>query len=52
MLYAAYEAFVADISRTIPVIQVDWESFGDVEALANAISREVTRTSWLRRVTL
>ncbi len=51
-LYAAYETFVADISRTIPVIQVDWENFGDVEALANAISREVTRTSWLRQVTL
>lgn len=51
-LYAAYEEFVLDISRTIPVIQVDWENFGDIEALANRISREVNRASYLRRVTV
>jgi len=51
-LYAAYEAFVESISKTIPVIQVDWENFGDVEALANAISLEVNRASYLRRVDL
>lgn len=51
-LYAAYEEFVDNISKTIPVIQVDWENFGDVEALANAISREVNRASYLRRVDL
>lgn len=51
-LYAAYEEFVESISRTIPVIQVDWEKFGDVEALANTIAREVNRASYLRRVTL
>ena len=51
-LYAAYEDFVLEISRTIPVIQIDWENFGDIEALANRISREVSRTSYLRRVTM
>lgn len=49
-LYAAYEEFVANISRTIPVIRVDWESFGNVEALADAITREVTQVSYLRTV--
>ncbi|TNF37855.1 MAG: deoxynucleoside kinase [Deltaproteobacteria bacterium] len=49
-LYAAYEDFVLDISKTIPVIQVDWENFGDIEALANRITREVSRASYLRRV--
>jgi len=49
-LYAAYEDFVLDISRTIPVIQVDWENFGDIEQLANRITREVNRASYLRRV--
>lgn len=51
-LYAAYEEFVDNISKTIPVIQVDWENFGDVETLANVISREVNRASYLRRVDL
>lgn len=51
-LYAAYEDFVLDISRTIPVIRVDWERYGDVEALANAITDEVTRVRYLRDVKL
>ncbi len=51
-LYEAYEAFVVEISKTIPVIQVDWENFGEVEALADAIAREVGRSNYLRRVTL
>lgn len=51
-LYVAYEAFVESISKTIPVIQVDWENFGNVEALADAISHEVNRANYLRRVDL
>ena len=51
-LYAAYEEFVVNIARTIPVIRVDWESYGDVEALADAITHEVTRASYLRTVAL
>jgi len=49
-LYAAYEEFVLTISRTIPVIRVDWERYGDVEVLADAITHEVTRASYLREV--
>lgn len=51
-LYAAYEDFVLDISRTIPVIRVDWERYGDVEALADAITDEVTKVRYLREVKL
>jgi len=51
-LYAAYEEFVQNIARTIPVIRVDWENYGDVERLADAISNEVTRASYLRTVAL
>ena len=51
-LYAAYEEFVLTISRTIPVIRVDWERYGDVEVLADAITHEVTRASYLREVRL
>lgn len=49
-LYRAYEEFVANIANTIPVIRVDWENYGDVERLADAITREVTRASYLREV--
>jgi deoxyadenosine kinase len=51
-LYAAYEEFVTNISRTIPVIRVDWERFADVEPLADAITAEVTRASYMREVKL
>ncbi len=47
-----YEQFVVEISRIIPVIRVGWEQFADVEAIADAISREMTRASYLRTVTL
>ena len=47
-----YELFVDDISRIIPVIRVGWESFGDTPAIADAITREVDRASYLRDVTL
>ncbi len=52
LLYQAYEEFVVDISRTIPVIQVDWENFGDIETLAHRITREVNRASYLRHVSM
>ncbi|MCC6625622.1 MAG: deoxynucleoside kinase [Deltaproteobacteria bacterium] len=51
-LYGAYEEFVVNIANTIPVIRVDWENFGNVEALADAITREVTRASYLRTIVL
>jgi deoxyadenosine kinase len=50
-LYAAYEAFVTDISRLIPVIRVGWDEYWEVEEIAAAITREYTHTSFLRQVT-
>jgi deoxyadenosine kinase len=50
-LYAAYEEFVADISKLIPVIRVGWDEYWEVEEIAAAITREYTQTSFLRKVT-
>jgi deoxyadenosine kinase len=49
-LYEEYEAFVADISRSVPVIRVDWDQFRDVGEMAVAIEREYLRGSFLRTV--
>ena len=51
-LYDEYERFVTEISASIPVIRVGWEQFHDVERVADAITREVNRASYLRDVTL
>ena len=51
-LHREYEAFVEDISRIIPVIRVGWEQFGNTEAIADAITREVSRAKYLRDVKL
>jgi len=49
-LSAEYERFVAEISRTIPVIRVDWDQFRDAEEMAAVIEREYLHSSFLRRV--
>ena len=49
-LYDEYERFVADISRTIPVIRVDWDQFRDAEEMAEVIEREYLNSSFLRNV--
>lgn len=49
-LYAEYESFVEDISRSITVIRVDWDRFHDVEEMAAAIEREYFKGSFLREV--
>ena len=36
-LYEAYEEFIADISRVIPVIKVNWENFQDTREMAQKI---------------
>ena len=46
----AYEEFIADISRTVPVIRVNWEEYKDVDVMAEAIEREYLRGSFLREV--
>ncbi|MEC8423707.1 MAG: deoxynucleoside kinase, partial [Myxococcota bacterium] len=47
-LYAEYETFIADISRTVPVIRVDYDRFRDAEEMAAMIEREYLDTSFLR----
>lgn len=50
-LYAAYGRFVADISKTIPVIRVDYDRFATAEEMAEVIKREYLEHSFLREVT-
>ena len=50
-LYVGYEEFVADISRFIPVIRVDYERFATAEEMAEVIKREYLDHSFLREVT-
>ncbi len=45
-----YEAFIADISRTVPVIRVDWETYRNAEEMAVVIEREYLKGSFLRSV--
>jgi len=49
-LYQGYEEFVASISRTVPVIRVDWDEFHDVEEMARRIQEEYLKGSFLREV--
>merc|ERR1712217_640691 len=39
-LYAAYEVFIADIARVIPVIKIDYSRFRTAEEMALLIRRE------------
>ena len=43
-----YEDFIADISRTVPVIRVDWEKYRTVEEMAEVIEQEYFNKSFLR----
>jgi len=47
-LYNEYESFIGDISRTVPVIRVDYDRFRDAEEMAAMIEREYLDTSFLR----
>ena len=49
-LREAYEAFIGDISKTVPVIRVNWEEYKDVDVMAAAIESEYLRGSFLREV--
>jgi deoxyadenosine kinase len=49
-LYAEYERFIEDISKTVPVIRVDWDRFRDVEEMAAVIEREYVEANFLRNV--
>jgi len=50
-LYAEYESFITDISRTVPVIRVDYDRFHSAEEMAAVIEREYLNSDFLREVT-
>lgn len=50
-LRAEYEAFIAQISRSIPVIRVSWEQFRDVGEMVQVIDKAYIQESFLREVT-
>lgn len=50
-LHREYESFIREISRTVPVIRVDWEDYKDAKEVAVAIEREYLAGSFLRNVT-
>lgn len=50
-LHQEYANFVAQISRSIPVIRVDWDRFRTVEDMATMVEREYLTGNFLRDVT-
>jgi hypothetical protein len=51
-LHAAYEAFIADIARVIPVIKVDYSRFRTAEEMAVMIKHEYTQIANIRHVSV
>jgi deoxyadenosine kinase len=49
-LHAEYERFLADISRSVPVIRIDWDRFRNVEEMAAVIEREYLGGNFIRTV--
>lgn len=47
-LHTEYGRFIDSISRTVPVIRVDWDRFRDVEEMATVIEQEYLHASFLR----
>ena len=50
-LYRGYQEYVTDISRVIPVIQLDYDRFATAEEMAEVVHREHLTQSFLRKVT-
>lgn len=50
-LHEGYREFIANISKVIPVIRVDYERFATAEEMADVIRREYLDVSFLRNVT-
>lgn len=44
-LYSAYEEFLRDISKVVPVIRVNWSKFRTAEEMARVIYDEYTKMS-------
>jgi deoxyadenosine kinase len=49
-LYNAYETFISEISRIIPVIKVDYSRFRTAKEMAAAIAQEYSQLSTVRHV--
>ena len=49
-LYRQYGIFVDEISRSIPVIRVDWDQFRDTDEMAEAVEKAYLQGSFLRDV--
>ncbi len=49
-LYAEYERFIADISKSVPVIRVDWDRFRDAEEMAELVERVYFSGNFLREI--
>eukprot|EP00658_Telonema_sp_P-2_P060290 TRINITY_DN49242_c0_g1_i2.p1 TRINITY_DN49242_c0_g1~~TRINITY_DN49242_c0_g1_i2.p1 ORF type:complete len:213 (+),score=41.75 TRINITY_DN49242_c0_g1_i2:1-639(+) len=50
-LHAAYDVFIAEIARVIPVIKVDYSQFKTPEQMAEKIAFEYSRIANIRNVT-
>ncbi|HSN26432.1 MAG TPA: deoxynucleoside kinase, partial [Kofleriaceae bacterium] len=50
-LHEGYQEFIANISKVIPVIRIDYERFATAEEMAEVIKREYLDASFLRQVT-
>jgi deoxyadenosine kinase len=49
-LYEEYENFIRDVSRSVPVIRVDWDQFRDTQEMAEVVEQEYLKGSFLRHV--
>lgn len=47
-LYQEYERFIDDVSKSVPVIRVDWDKFRDAQEMAEVIDRAYFNGSFLR----
>ncbi len=51
-LHKSYQEFINDISRSVPVIRVNWEQYRDVEEMAQVIQKEYLEGNFLRDAVL
>jgi deoxyadenosine kinase len=49
-LYQAYEEFIAEISKIIPVIRVDWNEFQDVDKVIEKVTEEYRKIQIIHEV--
>ena len=50
-LHQGYEDFIAEISRVIPVIRVDYDRFATAEEMTEVITHDYLKQSFLREAT-